>query len=45
MAAREACAWVIEEREMKEKLLKEKEEKELKEKLDVSSSRPPFASL
>jgi len=35
-AANGAAAWVISERELKERLRKEKEARELKEKLDVS---------
>jgi mitochondrial chaperone BCS1 len=34
-AASEAAAWVISEREMKERLRREKEARELKEKADV----------
>jgi hypothetical protein len=35
-AANGAAAWVISERELRERLRKEKEARELKEKLDVS---------
>lgn len=35
-AAEAAAAWVVSEREMKERLRKEREAKELKEKLEVS---------
>jgi hypothetical protein len=35
VAAKEAVAWVVSEREMKERLRREKEERELKEKLEV----------
>jgi len=36
-AAKEAPAWVISERELKERLKREKEEKERKERLEVRS--------
>jgi hypothetical protein len=35
VAAKEAETWVVSEREMKERLRREKEERELKEKLEV----------
>ena len=38
-AATEAAAWVVSEREMRERLKKEREAKELKEKLEVSFPR------
>lgn len=36
-AANDAAAWVVSERELRERLRKEKEARELKEKLDVST--------
>lgn len=38
-AATEAAAWVVSEREMRERLRKEREARELKEKLEVSFPR------
>jgi chaperone BCS1 len=39
-AAREAEQWVISERDLKERLQREKEEKERKEKIEVCHPRP-----
>lgn len=45
-AAEGAAAWVVGEREMRERLKKEKEARELKEKLEVSARRKfTFAEL
>lgn len=44
-AAEGATAWVVSEREMRERLQKEKEARELKEKLEVSARRKLFAEL
>lgn len=45
-AAEGAAAWVVSEREMRERLKKEKEARELKEKLEVSARRKSaFAEL
>lgn len=40
----EAAAWVVSEREMRERLQKEKEAKEIREKLEVRCLRVPWAS-
>ncbi len=39
-AAEGAAAWVVSEREMKERLKKEREAREIKEKLEVSFNHP-----
>lgn len=45
-AAEGAAAWVVSEREMRERLKKEKEAREFKEKLEVSARHEsPFADL